>query len=85
MEPQSKEIIIVSDKMIFVWIKQGIHGAEIDIIILKAYFQRPASRKGEFKTIPLFMVVKYMIIRASITVGKNTTKSQWINVIADVR
>jgi hypothetical protein len=45
MEPQSKEIIVASDKMIFVWIKQGIHGAEIDIIILKAYFQRPASRK----------------------------------------
>lgn len=84
MEPQSKEIISASDKIIFVWIKQRIHEAEIDIII-KQIFKDQLLVKGQFKMIPLFMVVKYMIIGASITVGKNTTKSQWINMVADVR
>lgn len=84
MEPQSKGIISASDKMIFIWIKQGIHEAEIDIII-KQIFKDQLLVKGQFKMIPLFMVVKYMIIGASITVGKNTTKSQWINMVADVR
>lgn len=84
MEPQSKGIISASDKMIFIWIKQGIHEAEIDIII-KQTFKDQLLVKGQFKMIPLFMVVKYMIIGASITVGKNTTKSQWINMVADVR
>lgn len=84
MEPQSKEIISASDKIIFVWIKQRIHEAEIDIII-KQTFKDQLLVKGQFKMIPLFMVVKYMIIGASITVGKNTTKSQWINMVADVR